>query len=131
LPIGARLAFSIDPLALTQPELTTVDRWFRPLSEPVRVGRRLGAAHRPAFFGPAEFPAYALGPGPVGLEWFTALAQPLILPAPRAPWLWPFESARSIEIPSALISEPPPERTFSTSELRTLEPPGGQRIFDV
>src|SRR5437868_3323568 len=45
----ARLAFDaieLDPFALTQPEATTPDRWFRELQTPPRYARAIGRAQQ-------------------------------------------------------------------------------------
>lgn len=44
-------SFFIDPEALTLPEATTLDKWFTPLSEPVRIGDRLIVPRLPAVVG--------------------------------------------------------------------------------
>ena len=44
-------SFFIDPEALTLPEVTTLDKWFTPLSEPVRIGDRLVVPRLPAAVG--------------------------------------------------------------------------------
>ncbi len=48
LPTGAQQALTIDAAALTQPEATSLDRWYQALSEPVRPPfdvNRLGVNH--------------------------------------------------------------------------------------
>ncbi|KKK73113.1 hypothetical protein LCGC14_2897110, partial [marine sediment metagenome] len=71
--------FVIDPEALTLPEVTTPDKWYRNLDEPV-LPRVLPISNYPATFFEQE--VSELDPSAESLAWFVELSVPT-LPKPR------------------------------------------------
>ena len=83
LPSSLRPYFTVDPLALTRPEVTTPDKWFKALSEPVRPAPWLASAAQVSTVSPVLPPSAA---EVITVDkWFRALSEPARLPSTRTP----------------------------------------------
>lgn len=96
-------ALVIEPTDLPIPETITVDKWWRPASEPVRVRARLATASQAALF--VDLETLALQEHPSIDKWGQPLNQP---PRGHVMPLWSFPALMFVGEPGDFPPPPPP-----------------------